>query len=377
MEAHAKDKIPPASAAIAQAKPINAVEELARALEQMSKTANVLSPVAAVDSIMALHQVSLRVVKVDGTVDSNGNGPECYFDKRFCKPGEVALGKNALAKIMGAAGVQIASKRRLDDRSDPNYCEVEVVLAIRDFDGTLRQVIASKEMDLRPGAPETMKPEYVNSQKTGRMVAQEDTAIADKRRHIQSHAETKAIERGIRLLFSLRQKYTAAELQKPFVVPKLVPALDPSDPEQKAALIQHALGGQAALYGGPRTVEPARMLKAAGDDYEEETVDLGAMPEAPKDAPPAPPELPPEEPAEPPCGLPISDTVLQACDAKRLEYVKVIAWWCNKATDVMPPEATDALFRKLGTGFDPLAAPAAEMRGLVGALKAEIQRVSG
>lgn len=401
MEASRKDQLATvAPGAIAASHPIAAVDELTQALERMSKTMNVLSPVAAVDSIMALHQVSLRIVKVDGTVDTNGNGPECYFDKRFCKPGEVALGKNALGKIMAAAGVQIASRRRLDDHSDPNYCEIEVVLAVRDFDGTLRQVIASKEMDLRPGAPETMKPEYVSQQKTGRMVAQEDTAIADKRRHIQSHAETKAIERGLRLMFSLRQKYTTADLAKPFVIPKLVSNLDPKDPEQKAALIAHALGGQAALFGPPAG-EPVRRLKAAGGDYEEAEVDLGTMPEAPIGGTPADPaiagqqaipfddtlpgishqyiaepEMPPEEAAAPLCGLPITEAMLAAADPTRVAHIDAIAKWIKHAAKKMPPDSLDALCQKLGTGLDPLTASVNELVGVIGAIKAEVARVS-
>jgi len=232
--------------------PVGSVEQLRAAFEALSASANVICPIAAVDHIMPMHQISLRAVVVDPTVDSYGAGPECYRDPRFCKGDEVALGKNALSKIMAAGGVQIVDKRRLDDRSDPHYCEIEVVLGVRDFDGTPRQVIATKEMDLRSGAPETMKPEK-DSQggKTGRLVPYEDTALADKRRHIQSHAETKAIERGIRLLFSLRQKYSAKDLAKPFIVPKLVPALDPEDPDQKAALIRIVEGSSGALYGRP------------------------------------------------------------------------------------------------------------------------------
>jgi len=380
MEASRKNQLATVSAgAIDVRRPIAAVEELSRTLEQMSKTANVLSPIAAVDSIMALHQVSLRIVKVDGSTDANGNGPECYRDPRFCKQGEVALGKNALAKIMGAAGVQIVSRHRLDNHADPYYCEVEVVLAMQDFDGTYRQIIATKEMDLRAGAPETMKPEKdAQGTKTGRLVTYDDSALADKRRHIQSHAETKAIERGIRLLFSLRQKYSLEDLKKPFVVPKLVGNLDPNDPGDREALRQHALGNQMALYGPQRNGRQVKTLKAVN---EEEAIDLGMIPPAPAEpvAPSAPlePELPPEEPVAPPCGLPITQAVLEAVDETRAGHVQAIAKWVEHAAKRMPPDALEALCLKLGTGFDPLSAPVTELEGMIGALKAEIARVTG
>ena len=385
MEASRKDKLAPGGASSALAKPagpVRTVEELAAALADMQKTANVLSPLAAVDHIMALHQVSLRVVMIDASIDpQSGNGPECYRDPRFCKAGEVALGKNALAKIMGAGGVQIVSRRRLDDHRDPYYCEVEVVLAMQDFDGTYRQIIATKEMDLRAGAPETMKPEKdAQGTKTGRLVAYDDSALADKRRHIQSHAETKAIERGIRLLFSLRQKYSLEDLKKPFVVPKLVGALDPTDPGDREALRQHALGNQLALYGPPATERGVRTLKAVN---EEEPIDLGTMPLAPPEAPappaPAEPELPPEEPVAPPCGLPIAEAVIVGLpegDSHR-SFLKAVNSWLEHAAKKMPPDAIEAMCQKFGAGFDPATATTAELQGLIGALKGEIARVSG
>jgi hypothetical protein len=199
---------------------------------------------------------------------------------------------------MAAAGVQIVSKQRLDDRSDPNYCEIEVALAVRDFDGSHRQVIATKEFDLRPGAPETMKPEKdAEGKKTGRLASYQDSALADKRRHLQSHAETKAIERGLRLLFALRQKYKLSELAKPFVVPKLVPALDPTDPETKTALIHHALAGETALFGAPRAL-PARTLREVPERTARESHDLGPMSPLDVGETPSEPEAPADDPAD-------------------------------------------------------------------------------
>lgn len=291
---------------------IQKVEVLKKAFEALREACNLLSPVASVDHIMPMHQVSLRAVMLDSSVDQNGNGADCYRDPRFCKAGEVALGKNALMKLMAGAGVQVVDRQRLDDRSDPNYCEVQVTLAVRDFDGTMRQMMATKEMDLRTGSPETLKPEKVNNEKTGRMIPFDDSALSDKRRHIQSHAETKAIERGLRAIFALKQKYTVDELKRPFVVPKLVANLDPSDPETKTALIQHALSGETRLYGPPPassgrpTLAPASPALTGGETIDTKTGEV-ITPDDPDDfgEPPAPE---PEEPiaahlcATCPCG---------------------------------------------------------------------------
>jgi hypothetical protein len=251
------------------AHPLAKVEEVRNTFKALEGKVNLISPVASVDTIPAMHGISLRAVSIDPETNQYGNGPEVYKDARFCEGNERALGGVALQKIAAAAGVQIIDRRRLDDRSDPNYCEMEITIGMRDFDGTQRQVIKGKEMDLRDGAPETLKPEKDgNGRKTGKMVPYEASALADKRRHIQSHAETKAFYRALRTILSIKQKYTLKELALPFVVPKLVPALDPNDPDQKRALIGMAVGGEAALFGQRRQLEagaapPAdvRMLK--------------------------------------------------------------------------------------------------------------------
>lgn len=248
--------------------PLARVADLKKQFEMLEGKVNIISPVASVDTIPALHGISLRAVTIDGTVDDKGNGAEVYKDGRFCSANERALGGVALQKIAAAAGVTILTRRRLDDHSDPYYCEIEITIGIRDFDGTWRQVSKAKEMDLRDGAPETQK-----KGPNGQMISQDPSAVADKRRHIASHAETKAFYRALRTLLNLKQKYTVAELQKPFVVPKLVPALDPSDPDQKRALIAMALGTTDALYGrerGPAAALPqpsdasTRVLEEAG-----------------------------------------------------------------------------------------------------------------
>jgi hypothetical protein len=246
--------------------PIAEVERLQEEFERLSASCNLLCPVAAIDSIPAMHAISLRAVMVDGATNQYGQGPEVYKDSRFCQQDEVALGGVALQKLMAAAGVSVVGKRRLDDRSDPFYCDMEVTLAVREYDGTYRQWSAGKEVDLRNGAPETQKPERVQVnnrwEKTGKMVSIEPSALADKRRHIQSLAETKATYRALRKLLQVKQKYTRAELAKPFVIPKLVPRLDASDPDQKQALIAMATGADVRLFGGGATQQSeGRLLR--------------------------------------------------------------------------------------------------------------------
>ena len=227
--------------------PVERIEELREQIQKLQGRANLVCPVSTVDAILKLHRLSLRVVTVDSTVDAKGNGREVYKGN-FCEANERALGKVALDKIDAAAGMQLLGRRRLDDNSHPWYCEIEVTKALRDYDGTWRQTTKAKAVDLREGsaAAENLK-KY-------------PAVLAQARSVIQELTETKAGLRATRTLLSLRQKYTVEELSRPFVVPKLVPNLDPSDPDQKQALIGMATGREHALFG-PKPGEEVRELR--------------------------------------------------------------------------------------------------------------------
>jgi len=244
-------------------RPCRTSEELVETLHQLIATdqVNVVSPVTSIDVIPPFSQVSLRQVKIK-TEPAAG---EVYVDPRFCKSGEVSLTKIGIGKIAGAAGIQVLQSRRTDDRSKPFYWEYSVLLAVIDFDGTPRQIEASKELDLSDGAPEAMKNEKDDRErKTGRVVPLEDSALADKRRHGAALCETKAYLRGVRMLLGLAHKYRVEDLKRVFIVPKLVPLLDTSDPDVKKAMIEKAVWGERALYG--RALGPAAGNKAGVED---------------------------------------------------------------------------------------------------------------
>ena len=299
----------------AMSRPLATVEDLTRTLEELEGTANVLSPVAAVNHVKPLHQVSIRVVKIDPQT-------ECYQDKRFCGPNERALGGVALQKLMAAAGVQIVSKTRLDDRTDPYVCEMEIVAAMQDFDGTWRQMIGTKALDLRDGSEEAKA-----------MLPKE---LANQRKQIVSMAETKAMYRACRKLFSIKQKYSDMELAKPWVVPKLVAHLDLNDPEQKAAAIQDALGSTRALFGPPRgevrtmrDAGGARALPPAEPSNGGDAV-VEQPPTREKTAPEQPaaedfdlPDFSKDEPAPILCGCPCGDQVEVSEEVAKITQEKV------------------------------------------------------
>lgn len=294
----------PKSQSLIPAKPLRTMEGWNKfaAAAKASGEVNLISPVVAIDHIPPMSQLALQVVELDATVNDRGTGVDCYFDRRFCehdrgKPLEVAFGKRALLKIMQAAGLEKIGSYRSDDRSDPNYCEWTVVLAGEGLDGKPRRTTRSKEIDFRDGRPDTRKPEWVEegtgankrNRKTGRTVVLADDVLGEKRKNIQALAETKALTSAIRELLVLPHKLPVEIMAQRFLIPSLVPCLDESDPDVKAALIQKRIHGSSLLYGGqidpglrrpplpPPPVEPLIRIEEPEGDAEGLALEAGGQ----------------------------------------------------------------------------------------------------
>ena len=372
-------------------KPAHNLETLAENFREASRHGHLLSPIIAVDQVPPFHQISMRAVVVDATIPSKrngdtgmGTGPECYRDPRFCEADEVALGKNALMKIMAAAGIQVIEETRLDDRTDPHYCNIQVRLAWTDMDGLLQQRVASKEIDLREGSPGTMQPEKDGQgKKTGKMVPMQQSAIADKRRNIAALCETEAILRGVRSILALAQKYKVTELDKPFFVPKLVPFLDTTDPDQRAVALGRMAASQSSLYGPsapsqqpnlkiidteplepgqapePQTLTPEEFVDGLDQPKPPEPWEQPPVVAAPKDPPPSPRKLP----------LPVAD--LSAVPSERRSWCVRLNELVQEVYDRNGAEmGKELLFKTIPADFDPSTSPASDVAKVGAALKA-------
>ncbi len=225
---------------------------------------NMVTPVTSVSKIPAWTQISFARVDLNPIPDDG----DVYIDRRFCKGNEAALTKNAILRLMQAAGVQKLRSYQADTMGDPYFVQWTVFLQWRDFSGRWLPKECSKTIDLRDGAPATQKPEWVCKvhrdrdcrkcqagggrwEKSGKNQLLEDSALAQARLHIHAQAETKALLRGVREFLVLKQKYRADELKKPFIVPTLVPDLPMDDPQVKAAVLERELGVRGELYGKP------------------------------------------------------------------------------------------------------------------------------
>ena len=254
-------------------------------LRRNEQAAHLVSPATSVQAIPEGCGVAITTIHVNGDKEAG----EVYD----VGSGKFGLAKAALDRISIAAGISWDARqsRRLDDGSDPHYAMFLAVGHLRTFDGQRIEIMGTKEMDLRNGSPQC-----VAIQERARDGKSRDRQIREMRLHILGHAESKARLRAIRSI-GIKSSYTAKELEKPFVVARLMWTGHSTDPELKRAFaLKQAdamLGGVSALYGHEAAaaasqpalmapaIRPPRVGSVAADDD-----DYGAPPApAPASAP--------------------------------------------------------------------------------------------
>lgn len=249
------------------------LDNLMGAFDAAKAVANVLAPVNRLDFIMPLHAVSLRLIQIDPR-DKRGD----VYAPLGGEDGERALTKTALDKVAAAAGISwdYNACGRTDDGSDPRYASYRAVGTIQDLDGSFRQVVANKAMDLRPGSAACQRMVEAAQRKDKNATEANCRELRMAMEHILAHAESKAFNRAIRKALGIKQKYSVEELCKPFVVPKLVFTGDSEDPALREVvaqrIIDRAFSAQGNLYGGTSSVQQARPLPPPpemGDDDDE------------------------------------------------------------------------------------------------------------
>jgi len=278
--------------------PIRSIEQLRQAYETLRGKCNLLTPITHPNDILPLHRVSLSVVMINTTVDAKGNGPECYRGF-FHKNGELALGKVGLLKLMQAAGLSIIGRpRKVDDGNDPHYSAYAVRVGGRDLRGIWREFEKEGVCDFRDGS--------------AMMGGWRDDQIKSARAHIDSRAETKALEKSIKAFLAVQEKYSPDDAALPFVVPVLIVDPDPNHPVDRAWLLNQGTSTMHQLYGAPPAGDgdEVRQLKDVTPVKAPEPHPAAAATEPAAPPPPAAeasasdfelPEPPPPNPCACPC----------------------------------------------------------------------------
>jgi hypothetical protein len=191
---------------------------------------------------------SIRAVKLDPERHS-------YHDSSS-KQGERSLNKIGLFSLASVAGLTMKGTTRLP-RTQLRENEIgwQAEVAVRRSDGTEQRFTASKVIDL-----DVLKRKCWAE-------ANQDEAKAKRRwlyeqEHVDSKAETKAIERAIRAALQIPHAFTGEQLAKPFLVVGYNFTPDWSDPETKRAIVAAGLGAQDQVYG--RVELPAAAVPDGG-----------------------------------------------------------------------------------------------------------------
>ena len=232
--------VTPENAALEKAKPVDIPSVItepdvyARVYVDLKKRYHVLTPFASFSGLAPQH--GLIVAKV--LIDSDPDHGEVYQDKLFCKTKddrgqvlhedqqEVALTKVGLRKLALAGGMNLTSD--IIDTSKRHRWVLRGNNRFVGLDGAVQTFSAIEEYDLADGSPQIR----------GWTEKQKEAARA----HGMRGADARAMNAACRE-FGIKQKYTRAELKKPFAIMRVMFIPDATNEVQMRIITERALQG--------------------------------------------------------------------------------------------------------------------------------------
>jgi hypothetical protein len=202
----------------------------------------------------------IEIVTISSSLAEEGP-KEVYQDSRMKKELR-AISRRGLQKINAAGGLDFPPAISKVEKFVPGkYIIYQAGGVIRAADGTPRVQTAIRIIDLEleelkleaEGARGIWK--TVKGQRQKVVPTEEELeqyvkrAILNVRENMPQNAETKAQNRVTRKVFALKDAYTIAELEKPFVVFRYDSAYDLTDPDQLRALLAQANESSGRVYG--------------------------------------------------------------------------------------------------------------------------------
>lgn len=263
--------VPPAEVLAKVTRSLRSAAEATALLVEAKALGHLISPAPAVGSLPDGCYVSVSALVVDVERET------------YPQPGsqERGLGKVALDRIAGAAGIEWDDKRsgRVDDRSNPWYCHCKAVGRVRRFDGSWRPLFDECEIDMAPGGTDyeaiIAREERKKRDEPNYRGDLGKLEIAQRRKFILRLCTTGARLRATRQL-GIRTSYTVAELAKPFVMVQLAFDGQSEDAEARAynrkRIADSFLGAHEAAYGAPAQLQKAepRIIDLPEPDEEPE-----------------------------------------------------------------------------------------------------------
>ena len=243
---------------------------------------NLLMPSTHIQGLSEFHapvleRVLLSANPQDGDVyahDNDKDGP-----KKKWRPT-----KQALMKLSVCAGViwSVNESRRLDNGANRDYIAYRAVGGIKKADG--QPVFFSADYDLDFEVMEEELRELYEKKARGEWMQNKSTAekaeyvefcvkrdMLQKRKFKLRLCESGAMNRVLRMLLGIKQAYTTEELQKPFVMARIVFRPDFTDKSVRDRFIDASIKAMTGIYG-PGVAAPSRTEKT-------EPIDVTPLPE--------------------------------------------------------------------------------------------------
>lgn len=192
--------------------------------------------------------------------------------------GQLMPSKVSLDRIAAASGISWLEEKRIDNARHPHYVEMFVRGKITDFDGTVREVTGVKALDLREDAGGGISgKDYAEIiAKAGKGNRDPSQQLMEARKFIQEIAASKAKNRAIASALGIKRSYSREELQRSFIVPKLV--VDTNNAQAQTMMLANMLGATQALYGA-RPAAPSVVVEAKLDQsVEHDGKEVGEAP---------------------------------------------------------------------------------------------------
>lgn len=242
-------------------------EEVLSPLEQKvakyrEQNYNVLLPSQSIQQFGHFHEPSVEVVQLDA---SQGSG-DVYVQTwkkdgqgNYTIPKDFSLAKPALLKLATCAGIvwDMMNTKRVDDGHDRNYVCYQAVGSLQRSDGRWIPLKNMYEVDIEV-IREELVDQYTKKCKDWNQTEEykidwiKESVRRDvlkKRKHKLRLAESGAMMAVIRSLLAIKSHYTKAELDKPFVVPRVVFNPDTEDPEIRKAILTEGKAAMRSAYG--------------------------------------------------------------------------------------------------------------------------------
>jgi len=216
--------------------------------------------------------------------------------KPDCKTGRemVRLHKQGFDRLAQAARIDWLPVQVIRDSVVPSRMMAHVEGMIRTSTGELYRVADAKGMDLEIER-ERLEFQYAKSDKEKRdYLVNRD--LLQQKAYQQEKCISGARNRVIKQLLCIANAYSVDDLKKEFVVVRIVPKLDTSDPYTRKRLVDMQIAGMAGIYGMVQTAAPQGMIEMAGEVPADVCGKNGDDPDVidlPAGSDPPPPDEPP------------------------------------------------------------------------------------